>query len=241
MKLKIRKRRGFTLVELLVVITIMLALAGMAYPVVMGRIWDAEKVKITNNAKNIALALSDFDRSFNSYPDERTAERIEENPAYLKVEGMTLYGDSSNPYFRQLLATLKTDAEDLFYANITPAMGARPIKPDKRIANGMGLVQGENAYGYVMLDRGEESIGISGLTARGDTPIMVTLPNITDNAGVVAYDVEALKEQVFVIRADNSAEFIDLDGNTGLTTELFREDARGRQTIQNFKVYRPDL
>lgn len=239
MKLRLHRHRGFTLVELLVVVSIIIALAGMSYPVVLSQMWKAEVVKIINNGKQIATALNDFSTTFNSYPDDFTAERIEEDSAYRKVDGMALIGDTSNPYYRQLLASGKMETELPFFAKLQTKRG-RMIEPDSVIANGGGLTPGENAFGYVMIDRGDSTMALSGSSSGGNTPVIVTLPNETANAGTVSYDQDALRGDVFILRADNSATFKPLDEN-GFSKEIFLQDNRGRETASEYKVFRPEI
>lgn len=240
MKLRTHKRRGFTLVELLVVVSIILALAGMSYPVIMKQVRAAERVKLANNAKNVFVALGEFDSTFNAYPDDETAERIETDDALRKVEGLTLIGDTSNAYYRQLIASGKMVTEETFYVDLETQFG-RTRQPDKEIANGEGLARGECALGYVMRDFGDRTMGLSSKRSGVPVPVIITMPNETVNAAMATYDVGCLDSKVFVLNTDNSVDFIELVEDTGMSDKIFRKDVRGREIVGDYKVYRPDL
>ncbi|MBK1835493.1 type II secretion system protein [Roseibacillus ishigakijimensis] len=72
-------RSGFTLVELLVVISIIVVLAGLAVPTAMKALAKAEQVTGINNVKGIKSALDLFASDFDGeYPSDSTAEEIME-------------------------------------------------------------------------------------------------------------------------------------------------------------------
>ena len=104
--------RGFTLVELLVVIVIIAALAGLTAPMVMRQRKKADQTEALNNAREIHKALFEFDVEYGSFPDKETQSQVREaTESPLAQSG----GTSSNDYFRQLLAQ-GLGNEKMFYA-----------------------------------------------------------------------------------------------------------------------------
>src|SRR6478609_2497214 len=92
--------RGFTLVELLVVIVIIAALAGLTAPMVIRQRKKADQTEAVSNARQIGLAMLDFENEYASYPDSSTATAV----ATATGSNLPLSGSTANDYFRQLIA-----------------------------------------------------------------------------------------------------------------------------------------
>ena len=66
--------RGFTLVELLVVIVILALLAGLITPVVFSAINNAKEAQIKIEMANLAMAIEDYKRIVGAYPPSTVAD-----------------------------------------------------------------------------------------------------------------------------------------------------------------------
>lgn len=134
-------RRGFTLVELLVVMAIIATLAGIATPVIMKNKKKGDLTQTISNAKQIYFALFEFDQEFLSFPNETTATRG--LPSVGLPEGAA--NDANDCYNQLIVAGTTNKSEAIFFAK-----GSSAIKPDDNISGTSSLEAGENGFGYVM-------------------------------------------------------------------------------------------
>lgn len=103
-------KKGFTLVELLVVIMIIALLASMVAPNLFGKLDDAQRKTTKSQLANLSTALDSFRLDFGRYPT------TEEGLAILSVKSSNLK-KWNGPY---LSKKLKNDAWDNPYVYKTP-------------------------------------------------------------------------------------------------------------------------
>lgn len=190
MKTNKTRLRGFTLVELLVVIVIIAALAGLSAPMILRQQKAAARTEAINNAKQMGLALLEFDQEFGSFPDDTTADLVADATGY---QG-TLTGSTSNDYFRQLIA-YGIQSEDIFYTRTSYTR-----KPDNVINNDSALEAGEVGFGFIMLDQGVAQ-NTSGNPGR---PVLAT--PLLDAQSNWEFDPDPYGAKAVILNLDNSAE-----------------------------------
>ncbi|OYV05544.1 MAG: hypothetical protein CFE26_11030 [Verrucomicrobiales bacterium VVV1] len=189
MKTTINRRQGFTLVELLVVIMIIAALAALSAPMLINQRKQADLVTATSNARQIGQALLEFDNQYSSYPDQSTAQAVQDATG----TQLSLTGNTSNDMFRQLLATGIAPSEELFYVKTPYTKKADNVFTTADRA----LSPGENGFGYLM----NGNVAIS--SSNSARPIAVTplLNAQTDGQ----FDASTFNAKAIVLRIDNSA------------------------------------
>ncbi len=187
-------RRGFTLVELLVVIVIIAALAGLTAPMVIRQRKKADQTEAVNNAHQIGLALLEFDTEYGSYPDPTTALAV------TAATGKAVKaGDTSNARFHQLFAAGMTQSEAMFYAK-----AAYTKKPDGIItAEGDTLAKGEVGFGII-------SNGVKGFTSSGNPGRPICAAPFTVACSANTFDKDFYDSKAVVLKMDNSVTSVPI-------------------------------
>jgi prepilin-type N-terminal cleavage/methylation domain-containing protein len=189
MKMNKRMSGGFTLVELLVVIVIIAALAGLTAPMVIRQRKKADQTEAVSNARQIGFALFEFETSYGSFPDSTTGPTVTENTG----TQLTFGGTTANDYFRQLMAAEIATSEGMFYAKTGFSK-----KPDN-VANttDKALGNGEVGFGYIL--NANVAFSTAGNPAR---PIVAAPLSFPFGTGTFDYDIYDAK--AVVLRIDNS-------------------------------------
>jgi prepilin-type N-terminal cleavage/methylation domain-containing protein len=195
MKMNRQQRRGFTLVELLVVIVIIAALAGLTAPMVIKQRKKADQTEAISNARQIGLALLEFETEYGSFPDASTGATVKTNTE-TKLE---LSGNTSNDYFRQLIAADIAQAETMFYCKT-----AFSKKPDTVMnTSETALGKGEVGYGYIM--NGDVAFSAAGSPSRPIIAAPLAFPFADATFDGDLYDGKAV-----ILRMDNSATSVPI-------------------------------
>lgn len=206
MKMNQKMKGGFTLVELLVVIVIIAALAGLTAPMVIRQRKKADQTEAVSNARQIGLALFEFETAYNSFPDQNTVTEVQANTQ----TPLTLGTTTSNDFFRQLIAAEISSSEGMFYAK-----AAYSKKPDNIFNTAdKALAKGEVGFGYIM--NNTTAFSTAGNPAR---PIVCAPLYSADGTSISSdgqFDLDFYDLKAVVLRIDNSVASLPLLRNTRL-------------------------
>ena len=132
---------GLILGYISIALTLIIAvLAGLATPAIVAAKKSADKAKTITNAKQISIAMWDFETTYGEFPSDDTRKELksigEEVPS----------GDSANDYFAQLLINKSTDSEKIFFVK-----GVRGVREGDNLFNAPDkiLEKGENGFAYI--------------------------------------------------------------------------------------------
>jgi prepilin-type N-terminal cleavage/methylation domain-containing protein len=196
-------RRGFTLVELLVVIVIIASLAALSSPLVFRQVKRAAEAQALSNARQIGFALFEFQNDYGSYPSAATLTQLNEVFPSETIRGAA--GTDSNGYFKQLFQAGLSQSEEIFFAK---AQGV--LKPDGDIStDARALAAGEVGFGYI-LD------GVEGLSTAGNPsrPVIATPLAV---GSTTEFDGDPFNKKAVVLRIDNSALSVNIRVPAGST------------------------
>ncbi len=159
-------------------------------PVIFRKRGPHPRTEIINNAKQVGLALFEFDSEYGRFPDSSTIPAVRAATSTT----MALGSSSSNDFFRQLIATgLKS--EKVFWAETANS----PRKGDD-VLGAKALEKGECGFTY-----------IAGLTSSGDPYAPVLMAPVIP--GTWKFDPMPYKGKAVVLCLDSSARFLPIDKN----------------------------
>lgn len=174
-----------------VVILLIMVIAGLTTPMMLRCSKATDRTQAINNAKQVGLALLEFDQEFGSFPDESTAALV--HAASELSPKLDLSGSSSNAMFRQLIA-FGIQSEDIFYC-LHPE-GIR--KPDRDLSPGKALQAGEVGFSYLLLGEGVAQ----NTSANPGRAVLVAPMKI----GTEEFWPKPFQDKAVILRLDNSVE-----------------------------------
>ncbi len=200
MKTNPKTPRGFTLVELLVVIVIIAALAGLTAPMVIRQRKKADQTEAVSNARQIGIALFEFETEYGNFPDAATAAVVAAN-----TDTQASSGNTANDRFRQLIRSGIAQAEGIFYCKTVYTK-----KPDNAFNNDQNaLARGEVGYG--MMVRADDT----GLSASGNPARPIVMAPFTAELNQ-KFDFEMYDGKAVILKLDNSVASIPIIQRSGL-------------------------
>ena len=215
--------KGFTLVELLVVIAIIAALAALSTPVVLKQQKKAAATEAVNNAKQHFILLFEFDQDNGSYPGDSS------------VNSTGAVSASSNAAFKEFFIASQIDSEDIFYAKT-----GWSTKPDGDIGTSplytTALEAGE--CGFVMMLKGADQA--FGTTDPSATPLIATPANVaafTSNE----FSVSAFGGRAVILFNDGAAKSLPITPDAADATKGLVNISVGGVATEIFSAANPAL
>ena len=187
-------RKGFTLVELLVVMSIIVALAALSTPAILNKMKSMAMTQAVSNARQVYISLLEFESDMGNFPDPSLVTQNED------LQGFS--GNTANQLLGQLIAGGYTKSEDIFYAKGgNPAGNKKPddiISPRSEI-----LKEGEVGFAYVMVT-GDGSSGARGLSTSDDGGLPVICAPVQTGGSSAVFKSAPYDNKGVYLRVDGS-------------------------------------
>ncbi len=245
-----RQKKGFTLIELMVVIAILASLAAVGYGPIMEHMNDGDRQQASSNLSQVQKLLLTFSQENGSYPCDATADALLEDERNAEYNFGELKGDRANAYFRQLFYK-GNPTEATFYAKHN---GTK--EPDGKFANGQALTKGENAFAYVLRKEStnpEDAPGKRSVTGTSTPLAFSCVPSSrTPYTGdKLKFNRELFYAHAFMVKTDGAVtdlkEKLQEDGEDDTKSVYvkdytpFPETKKGRDTSPDYIIVTPEL
>lgn len=245
-----RQKKGFTLIELMVVVAILASLAAVGYGPIMEHMNDGDRQQASSNLGQVQKLLLTFSQENGSYPCDATADALLEDERNAEYNFGELKGDRANAYFRQLFYK-GNPTEATFYAKHN---GTK--EPDGKFANGQALTKGENAFAYVLRKEStnpEDAPGKRSVTGTSTPLAFSCVPSSrTPYTGdKLKFNRELFYAHAFMVKTDGAVtdlkEKLQEDGEDDTKSVYvkdytpFPETKKGRDTSPDYIIVTPEL
>ena len=178
------------------------SMAGLATPAILKAKKSADTAKTISNAKQIGLAMMDFENTFGEFPSADTRVELE------SIGEEVPSGDSANDYFAQLLINKSTDNEKIFFVK-----GVRGVREGDNVFNAPDkiLEKGENGFAYIK--------SLSATSGSSSHPLL--LAPMTGKG--LKFDPKPFGGKALVLHIDGSVKLYPIDGKG----DIVMPDGRG--------------
>lgn len=195
MKTNYKMNRGFTLVELLVVIVIIAALAGLTAPMVIRQRKKADQTEAVNNARQIGIAMIEFENEYGTFPDDATAAAVATATGNAAITGTT-----ANKKFQQMISAGIAQSETMFYCKTSFTK-----KPDGVMSpiDSKACEAGESGFAYI-------ADGTKGLSTAGNPSRPLIAAPIMSGATDGTFDANYYDGKAVVLKMDSSVTSLNI-------------------------------